>query len=231
MYKLETHCHSNLISNCSKLSPKELVDIYVQNGYNGIIITEHFLNSGSNKIDNNFGSLSYAEKIEMFYDGFLKVKQEALGKLDVFFGFEYGYKGTDILVYGFDKEKLLKIPEIMQMSTREFIEFFNANGALTVHAHPFREDWYIDHIRLFPQVEGVEVFNSCRTELCNKLGEYYAEQYNKLKLCGTDIHYKQVKILSALEFEEDIKSIDDFISLVRQGKYKIIKKENVLYEN
>ena len=90
----------------------------------------------------------------MFYDGYLQIKELAKGKLDVFFGFEYGYKGTDILVYGWDKEKLLQIPQIMQMSTREFIEFANDSGALTVHAHPFREAHYIDHIDISVIVEG-----------------------------------------------------------------------------
>lgn len=230
MYKLETHCHSNLLSNCSRLSPEQLVGIYEQNGYNGIIITEHFINSGSCKLDMYYGELTYKEKINRFYDGYLHIKELAKGKLDVFFGFEYGYKGTDILVYGWDKQKLLAIEQILQMTTREFIEFANSTGALTVHAHPFREAHYIDHIRLYPQVEGVEVYNACRTDLCNALGENYATMYNKVRLAGTDIHYTDVKTLSGLEFEEKVQSVEHFISLVRAGKGKIIKRDNV-YED
>ena len=231
MYKLETHTHSNIVSNCSRLSAEKIIEIYCKNGYNGIIVTEHFLNSGSNKIDNNYPNLSYKEKVEMFYDGYLQIKELAKGKLDVFFGFEYGYKVTDILVYGWDKEKLLQIPQIMQMSTREFIEFANDSGALTVHAHPFREAHYIDHIRLFTQVQGVEVYNACRTDFCNEMGELYAKKYNKYHLAGSDIHYTNVKVLTGLEFEEKVQSIEHFISLIRQNKGKIFKKENVRYED
>lgn len=231
MYKLETHCHSNLVSRCSRLSPKELINIYKENGYNGLIITEHFLNSESCKVvlENKF--LPYEEQVERFYDGYLKIKEEAKGILDVFFGFEYGYLGTDFLVYGWDKKDLLNYSKIMQMSVREFIEFVKDTGALIVHAHPYREANYIDHIRLFPGVEGVETYNSCRTDFCNALGEHYAKAYNKICLAGSDIHYIEQKKLSGMMFEEKVKDIKHFISLVRQGKGQFIYKENVLSEN
>ena len=44
-----------------------------------------------------------------------EVKEAAKGKLDVFFGFEDSYLGTDVLVYGPDLEDLLNMPEIDSM--------------------------------------------------------------------------------------------------------------------
>lgn len=228
MYKLETHCHTNVISRCSKMSPSQVVELYSQNGYNGIFITEHFLNSDSCRVIHDYASADYKTKIDKFCEGYLKVKECAKGILDVFFGLEFSYNGTDLLVYGLDGEKLKQMPEIMQMSMRDFIDFARLNGALIVHAHPFREASYIDHIRLYPNVEAVEVYNACRTDLCNMLGENYAKAYGKLCCSGTDIHVASQQILSGMAFEEKISSVEQFIKLVREGKGEIIKQDNVL---
>ncbi len=228
MYKLETHCHSNIVSRCSKLTPENLVELYIKNGYNGIFVTEHFLNSNSCRVLDEYSLADFKIQVEKYCEGYKRVKQVAKGRLDVFFGIEFSYKGTDLLVYGFDEQALMGIPEIMQMSMRDFIDFAYANKALVIHAHPFREAHYIDHIRLYPNVEGVEVFNACRTDLCNSLGENYAKAYGKLQLAGSDTHNLFQPILSGMAFEESITSVSHFIDLIRQGKGKIFYKENVI---
>lgn len=222
MYKYETHCHTARVSACSRMSAEELVELYVANGYAGIFVTDHFLN-GNTSVNTR---LPYAEAIEEFCKGYEEVKAAAKGRLQVFFGFEYSYLGTDVLCYGWDKETLLSYPEIMQMSMREFCAFCPGHGALAVQAHPFREAAYIDHIRLYPDAEGVETFNACRTELCNKLGKFYAESYGKIKLGGSDLHSPDQKILSGMEFEERLFSERDFIRRLRAGEGKILGKEN-----
>lgn len=228
MYKLETHCHTKIISRCGKMTAQEVVELYSKNGYNGIFITEHFLNSDSCRVIHDYASADYKTKIDKYCEGYLKVKECAKGVLDVFFGLEFSYLGTDMLVYGLDAEKLKKMPEIMQMSMRDFIDFARLNGALVVHAHPFREANYIDHIRLYPNVEAVEVYNACRTDLCNCLGENYAKSYNKLCSAGTDIHAFSQPILSGMAFEEKVSSVEHFITLIREGKGEIIKQKNIL---
>ena len=109
---------------------------------------------------------------------------------------------------------------------REFCDFCRENGALAVQAHPFREDFYIDHIRLFPNAEGVETFNAGRTERCNKLGEFYADAYGKIRTGGSDLHSVRQKVLAGMEFEEKITSERDFLRLLREGKGRIVVKEN-----
>ncbi len=226
MYKLETHCHSSVISKCSKLTPENLVELYISNGYNGVIITEHFLNSSACKVMQDFGSADYKTKIEKFCEGYKRLKEVANGRLDIFFGLEFSYKGTDMLVYGLDEQQLKEMPEILQMSMRDFIDFAKANNALVVHAHPFREDYYIDHIRLYPNVEGVEVYNACRTQLCNSLGENYAKAYGKIRTAGSDSHNALQPVLAGMEFDEKVLSERHFIELVRAGKGKIFYKNN-----
>lgn len=226
-YLIETHCHTERTSACSQLKPKEIVDLYLANGYQGVFITDHFLN-GNTTVHRDHPNASYADQIEYFFEGYEEVKEEAKGKLDVFFGFEDSYLGTDILVYGWDKEKLKAMPDIMNLSMRDFARFCGQNGAIAVQAHPFREDFYIDHIRLYPDCEGVEVYNAGRNERCNRLGKFYAESYGKIMTSGSDLHRTSQAMLGGMEFDEPILSETHFVEMLRKGKGRLIQKENVL---
>ena len=222
MYKYELHCHTAKVSACSRMGAEELVELYLENGYDGIFVTDHFLN-GNTTVDRR---LPDEEEIEAFSRGYEEVKAAAGERLRVFFGFEYSYIGTDVLCYGWDKEKLKALPQIMQMSMREFCDFCRDNGALAVQAHPFREDFYIDHIRLYPNAEGVEVFNANRTPLCNRLGKFYAREYGKIEIGGSDLHRADQRVLSGMAFEERLTSEQELIRFLRQGKGEILETEN-----
>lgn len=226
-YLYETHCHTARTSACSLLSPEDIVELYVKNGYKGVFITDHFLN-GNTTVHRDHPSASYQEQIEYFFEGFEQVKKAAGDKLDVFFGFEDSYLGTDILVYGWNKEQLKTMSDIMDLSMRDFARYCKENGAIAVQAHPFREDFYIDHIRLYPDCEGVEVYNAGRNELCNSLGRFYAESYGKIMTSGSDLHRTTQPMLGGMEFDEPIVSETHFVELLRSGKGKLIQKKNAL---
>ena len=63
-------------------------------------------------------------------------------------------------------------------------------GALVIQAHPYREEHYINHIRLFPRhVHGVEVVNTSQKEEVNEMAALYAKHYHLLETCGSDNHW------------------------------------------
>ncbi len=225
MYKYETHCHTARTSLCGRMSAEDIVELYIANGYTGVFITDHFLN-GNTTVHKTMPNAPYAEKIEEFCKGYEEVKLAAKDRLQVFFGLEFSYKGTDVLCYGWNKEQLKNMPEIMNLTMRQFCDYCRENGALAVQAHPFREDFYIDHIRLFPNAEGVEVFNAGRNRLCNDLGNYYALQYGKIRTGGSDLHVTFQPVLSGMEFSEKIRSEQHFISLLRKGEGNIFSQPN-----
>lgn len=228
-FRYELHCHTALSSLCASATAEQLVELYIANGYSGVFVTDHFLN-GNTCVNRDLPDGSYEERIDAFARGYRAVKSAAGDKLDVFFGFEYAYKGTDVLVYGWDVERLKELGEIMNMSMREFCDYCMENGALAVQAHPFREADYIDHIRLYPNVEGVEVYNACRNDKCNALGKYYADIYGKTETAGSDLHHISQEIISGMAFDEKIRSERHFIEMLRSGKGKIFKIVNV-YKN
>ena len=218
MYRYETHLHTNLISACSHFTPEQIVEKYTRLGYAGVFVTDHFLN-GNTTVPR---SLSWEEKISRFCERYRAVKEAAASSLDVFFGWEYSYKGTDFLVYGLDEDQLLRHPEIMEMSVNEFCKFARSEGALVIQAHPYREEPYIDHIRLFPSVvDGLETVNACRDARTNRLAGILADEYGLCKTAGSDIHNCLQTTLAGMEFHQKLVSEKDYSERVKRGEGKI----------
>ncbi len=215
-YRYETHLHTALISACSRFQPQEIVEKYVRLGYAGVFVTDHFLN-GNTAVPRE---LPWKERIRRFFDGYRAVCECAKGTpLSVFSGWEYSYKGTDFLVYGLGEDWLFLHPEIMEMSVSQFCPFARREGGLVIQAHPFREAFYIDHIRLFPSaVDGLETINACRDERCNRLADNLAREYGLCKLAGSDIHTKDQKLLAGMQFQTKLTSELDFSERIKRGE-------------
>ena len=221
-FKYETHAHTSEVSKCSSITAVELVRFYHTVGYSGLCITDHFLN-GNTMVPRE---LSWAERIELFCSGYEKAHTE--GKrigIDVFFGWEYSYKGTDFLTYGLDKEWLLNQPDLLSLDVNEYCDLVHAHGGFIVQAHPFREASYLAMIRLLPRkVDAVEVDNACRTDFENKLADEYADNYNLLKLAGSDNHDGRIPRLAGFAVDRRLTSIDQLIYAVRDGQTGIFSE-------
>jgi predicted metal-dependent phosphoesterase TrpH len=220
MYKYETHLHTSPVSRCGQESVRDSLEFYKSRGYDGVFITNHFL-------DGNIGadlSLPYDELINFYFSDYedgLKIGKE-IG-LKVFCGVEMSYKGTDFLIYGLKKKWYLDNPQIMGMKKSDELKYLAECGALVIQAHPYREEGYINHIRLFPRcVHGVEIINACGTEDENKMAELYAEHYGLLKFAGSDNHIGgRMKKLAGLCCDNPIFSEEKFIDAVKKGKMTV----------
>lgn len=216
-YIYETHCHTSQGSACGRATGAELARYYKAAGYDGIIVTDHFFN-GNCAVDKN---LRWEEKCELYCAGYRDAKRvgEQIG-LSVFFGMEYSYFGTDLLVYGLDEAWLKAHPEVMELYVKDFMRLVYENGGMIVHAHPFRKASYIDTIRLYPyDVDAVEVFNGGNKDpKADERANWYAESYGLVKVAGTDRHETYSTAKCATVFAERLQSIDDYMRLVRLGK-------------
>lgn len=225
MYRYETHLHTWPVSKCAKAMVRESLEFYKSLGYAGVFITNHFIDCNIN-YDR---AAPYEELIEFFFSDYeegVKIGDE-LG-IKVFFGAEFGYKGTDFLVYGPDKAWFLAHPELMELKKSQQLEMLAEHGALIVQAHPFRQAKYIDHIRLFPaQIHGVEVYNANRTDFENRLAAQYAENYELLPFAGSDNHKGALQpLLGGMEGEAPIRDEADFIGRIKDGSLHPFKLEN-----
>lgn len=216
-YIYETHCHTSQGSACGRMTGEELARYYKDGGYDGIIVTDHFFN-GNCAVD---PSLDWKTKCRLYCAGYNDAKKtgDEIG-LSVFFGIEYSYFGTDLLVYGIDERWLVQHPEVMSIGVKEFMRLVYESGGMIVHAHPFREASYIDTIRLYPyDVDAVEVFNAGnRDPRFDVRANQYAESYGLAKVAGSDRHEPYSTARCATVFSEKLESIDDYMRLVRADK-------------
>ena len=134
-FAYETHLHTSEGSACGRSTGAEMARACKAAGYTGIFVTEHFF-YGNTAIDR---SLPWTDWVEGYCKGYEHAKEEGdrIG-LQVFFGWESTYDGTDFLIYGLDKAWLLAHPQIRDCSIEEQYRLVKADGGIVIHAHPFR---------------------------------------------------------------------------------------------
>lgn len=218
-YAYETHMHTSQGSKCGTKSGEVMARAYKEAGYTGIIITDHFF-YGNTAPDR---SLPWTEWVNIFCSGYEYAKEEGdrIG-LDVFFGWESGYNGTEFLIYGLDKQWLLTHPEIRDASIPEQFDLVHEAGGIVIQAHPFRKEHYIPEVRLFPEyVDGVEQINMAHFHrkdvvegrMFNDKAKEYAEKYNFPTTCGSDMHSTKLWF-GGMAFKEKLHTINDYMEAV-----------------
>lgn len=213
IYRYDLHTHTSEASKCGLVSSKELVHFYKRIGYTGICITDHFFN-GNTAVPKD---LPWDIRVELLCRGFENAYEE--GKkidLDVFFGWEYTYGGSDFLTFGLDKEWLLNHPDILSLRLHEYCDLVHAQGGFIVHAHPFREASYIAMFRLLPRrVDAVETINACNTDFENQCADKYADMFELIKVAGSDTHSDKPGKVSGIQLNRRVKDINDLLNAIK----------------
>jgi len=216
MYKYETHLHTREVSGCATASGAEQARRYKDEGYDGIIVTDHFFN-GNSAIRH---WTDWNDRVKQFCLGYENARNEGekIG-LKVFFGIEYTYDGADLLTYGVDGDWLCQNSDIMDIRAYEYVDRVHKAGGIVVHAHPFREADYIHEIKLLPDwVDGVEVYNAGNyDDKFNERAVWYAEQYGFPQTAGGDNHHLTSLRLSGVFSETPFENIFDYIKAVKNN--------------
>ena len=231
-FAYETHLHTSEGSKCGRSTGAEMAVACKEAGYAGIIVTDHFY-YGNTMPDR---SLPWSDWVEAYCKGYenAKKKGEEIG-LNVMFGWESSYQGTDFLIYGLDKKWLLAHPEIKDATIEEQYNLVHKDGGLIIHAHPFREASYIPEIRLFPDyVDGVETINTAHevrnslpdgTVPYNELALAYAKEHDFPETCGSDIHSVDL-FGGGMAFSHPIDNIKEYIAAVLKREGKLLSNKN-----
>ncbi len=223
-YLYETHLHTSQGSACAADTGSEMAKACKEAGYTGIIVTDH--NWGGNTAVNRH--MPWKEWVNAFVKGYEDAKKtgDRIG-LDVFFGYEAGYRGTEFLIYGVDKEFMLFHEELRTATVERQYRMVHEAGGMVVHAHPFREEYYIPEVRLYPgyvdAVEGVNAAHSSHRSKSHNNAEFdekavdYGRQHGLPMTAGSDIH-KTDLLGGGMAFRRKLKSIQDFMEAVRNGE-------------
>ena len=213
-YRYETHLHTAPVSACAKAYVIETLNHYKSMGYAGVCITNHFIDGNINISK----ARPYKERIEFCFSDYEKAYVYGqLIQMSVFCGVEMTYQGADFLVYGLKKNWYLAHPEIETMPRKQLLDYLRSNGALVIHAHPFREGSHIDHINLYPRnIDGVEIYNATQADLLNEMAQKYAEHYGLIPFAGSDNHVagKQTRY-GGMECDAPVLNDLDFVAKVK----------------
>ena len=220
----ETHMHTSEGSGCGQNSAVEQVRAYKSRGYQGIIITDHFINGYSTCPA--YPKISWEEKMSYVVSGYkaAKVEGERIG-LDVFLGWEFTVRGSDFLTYGLDWDFLISHPDLHKLDVPEYCLVVRENGGFLAQAHPYRNAPYIKY--KFPvgaqYVDAIEVYNASDPDRSNKKAQAFAKKHNLPIQAGSDSHStSKGKPVSGIKLERCAKTIHDIIDDIKAKKVGLI---------
>ncbi len=223
-YIYETHCHTSQVSRCGELTAQNVVRNYVDAGYSGIVVTDHF----SRVFQDVFltPEATWDEKIDFFLTGYQAAAEEAAQiapEFTVLFGLELRldiHDDTDFLIYGADDAFLRAHPNILQMSFPEMAQCVHDAGLLIVQAHPFRKKMLVMDWTL---LDGIEVYNGNPNHESNDpIAEAWAERHHLLKTSGSDYHGEWAEKKGGICTTEPILDNASLVEVLRTGQYTLL---------
>lgn len=218
-YKYELHCHTKEVSRCGQVPAAEIVRMYKEQSYDGIVITDHY-----SPMTFSLSTIARPQKAISFYtSGYREALKYADSDFTVLLGMELRYYATanDFLVYGVTPEFLKKGGNLMAMYPRRFYHYAKQNGCLIVQAHPFREGM----IRINQKyLDGAEIFNGKSTAEMNADAKKWRDANNMLiGTSGSDFHRPKNLAKGGIITDTPIKSNDDLLKILKSGNFELIE--------
>ena len=218
-YKIESHAHTKESSPCSRVSAKDLVDTYIANGYDGIIITDHY---SAYSFGNIFKDVPWEEKIAELLSGYSNAKKYAVNKkFDVFLAIELTFidSKNDYIIYGMTKKFLVDNRNLPLLTISEFRKLADDNDLFIVQVHPCRP--YLDP-PIPDYLDAVEVYNGNKRHTSNNdIALKFAEKNNLPKTSGSDFHQFEDAATGGMILPYRIKTLSEFVCILRNNENKI----------
>lgn len=180
-YKYEMHCHTGCVSRCGRVEPEEIVKLYMDKGYSGIVVTDHY---SPMTFDRNWCP---QKQLDFYLSGYRRMKRAAGEDFTVLLGIElrHYFTANDYLIYGIDEEFLFEGGNLMKPWEEKIHAYAHERGCLVYQAHPFRTGIR----RCNPDfIDGVEVYNGKTQKEENDKAYRWAAENNKLMVSGSDFH-------------------------------------------
>ncbi len=222
MYKIDTHVHTAEVSPCGVVEAKEIVKMYKESAYYGLIITDHY----GDYFFHNHEKLNWNDKIDKLMTGYYKTRERAEKEgLLVLLGIEINFvwSANDYLVYGLNEEFLKQNRNLHQLDLKEFKALIKQENAVIYQAHPFRPGMEI----LDPEVlDGVEVFNgNPRHNSRNALAYKYSLENDLKMLSGSDFHQEEDLARGGIITDKKINNMEEFIGLLAAEDYQLLTSD------
>ncbi|MDD6484636.1 MAG: hypothetical protein PUF72_08700 [Clostridiales bacterium] len=212
-YKTELHAHSSPASRCSRVLAKELVRIYAENGYDTVVLTNHFTHD-----------MEYVSDKRKCIDSYLADYYAALEEgsrcgINVVLASEVrmAENMNDYLIYGIDEEFFEQAYDYLNGGICEFSERFRNEKTVLLQAHPFRDNMVLADPKY---LDGIEVFNMVPSHNSRiAVAAAYAAKQGFIASCGSDFHNMGYEALCSLLSKEEIKTSYDAARILKSGDY------------
>ena len=203
--KFDLHCHTKEGSLDSKMPVYKYVLEYKKLGYDGIMIADH----------NKYRGCKEWDRIHSL---------PGLRDFTIIRGLEYDTKDAVHVLVIMPDGMYLPLLNVRGMRCRKLIEVVHACGGILGLAHPYGSKgssamWFrrMDE-EFIKDMDFIEVFNTCELKESNRQAQRLAEEYDLPGFAGTDSHNDKYIGMAATEIDAEIKSNNDFIRAVKEGK-------------
>ncbi len=221
-YLFETHYHTPVTSHCASTPAGEAIPKYIENGYAGVFVTDHYYREWF--YEDAVKDLTWEQKIDKWLQGYASVAKAAEGtSFQVILGMELRFTDNlnDHLVYGIDRDLLVRYPELYNLTPAEFRKFADEHGLFFAQAHPFR---VMCSPRDPKDLHGVEVFNgNARHNSHNDTAEAFAAEHHLVRLSGSDFHEWDDLCLGGIYLEKIPQSSAELAQMLLGGEVSGLK--------
>ncbi|MGQ9704847.1 MAG: PHP-associated domain-containing protein [Actinomycetota bacterium] len=195
---VDMHVHTAVSSPCSRIDPRQLIQVARELGLDAVCVTEHEEMEGA--------QVAWELGREL---GFPVLR-----------GVEVYTDCGDMLVFG------LQVPRFpLQVPFEDLLREVREAGGLLIPAHPCRSDrGFHDNLVgeraefLLSHVAPREVMNGGNTEEANLRAEAVAREYGIPGIGGSDAHFLMQLGRCLTVFERDIESEKDLVREVKAGR-------------
>ena len=213
-YRIELHAHTKPVSPCSEIPPADLVQAYIDQGFHGVVITNHF------NLEYLLG-LPKEEALDYYLSGYEEARKAAAGTgLQVLLGTEVRFNEhpNEFMIYGVDRQILSECYDYLEKGLAAYRNDVKLPDSVLIQAHPFRDRM----LRREPELmDGIEVFNmhpghNSRVAQAARLA---ASIPGCIKTVGTDFHHPGHEGLCALRVRQMPRDSFDMAAILRSGDY------------
>lgn len=184
-YLMDMHVHTSEVSPCGCVAAADMVRMYKESKYDGVVVTDHYYDGYFNCL----GELDWHEKADAYLRGYETALAEGkLLGLKVLLGIELRFVNNpnDYLVYGITRALLHAYPALYTMTPESFKPFAAEHGLLVYQAHAYRAGLTVEKPEF---LDGMETCNgNPRHDSHNDLALAYALKHKLLRVSGSDFH-------------------------------------------
>lgn len=222
----ELHAHTSECDLAAHASGAELVHLYKDAGYDGMVITDHYFAHFYKWFADELAGKSHREIMARRLKGYYAAREagEKLG-FTVLPGAEIRFDRSpyginDFLVYGCDEAFFLTAPRLNELTSLEELYALLPENACVVLAHPFRVRMTVmDPTPLF----GIEAHNGLTEPFRNHMAAEYAARFEKPVTSGSDCHHLDHAAKGGIITNHTIKTPKELTDVLRSGEYTLYR--------